>query len=100
MNLSHNEDEKHILKLAESYFQKGLWDKAVEECLKLLKSNPDHIAIYDFLGDVYVKKADHSQAFKSYNKILTDLINRGQNYKTAELFKKIAGLDRNQLGDE
>jgi tetratricopeptide (TPR) repeat protein len=100
MNLSHNEDEKNILKLADSYFQKGLWDKAIEECLKLLKSNPDHTEIYNFLGDVYAKKADHSQAFKAYNKVLTDLINHGQNYKTAELFKKIASLDREQLGEE
>src|SRR5665213_767894 len=97
MNNAHNQDEKDILKSAESYFHKGQWDKAAEECHKLLKSTPDPPEIHSLLGDIHVQQNDHPRAFNAYYKVLSDLMERGQTYKTTDIFKKIVSLDYHQL---
>jgi tetratricopeptide (TPR) repeat protein len=100
MNNSENEAKKNTLKTAERYFQKGQWDKVIEEYQKFLKSNLQDMDICSLLGDIYVKKNDHRQAFHEYNKVAADLINHGQTYKTTEIYKKIMGLDPRQLDAE
>ena len=46
------------------------------------------------------KKTSICRLLRNTAKSLADLINQGQNYKTTEIFKKIAALDQAQLNEE
>jgi len=93
-------DKKNIVKMAYIYFQEGRWDKAIEEYKKLLQLDPGDVNTHNMLGDVYVKKGSHREAFEAYSKVSTEFSSHGQTDKAVIVNKKIAALDTGALPAE
>ncbi len=63
-----NPEKTKTIKLAQSYFREGQWDKSLDEYEKIMavdKNDPDIIAA---VGDVYSKKKSFQSAFDFYLK--------------------------------
>ncbi|HTA75717.1 MAG TPA: tetratricopeptide repeat protein [bacterium] len=91
-------DEKiNIVKLAYLYFREGRWDNAIEEYRKLLEIDPEDMNVHKMLGDVYVRKNDHAQAYEEYSKVEAHFVQIDQTDKASLIQDKINRLDQNRL---
>ena len=51
-----SEDKAVLIKTAYSYYQKGDWDRAIEEYHKLADLDPKDLNVHNMLADIYAKK--------------------------------------------
>ncbi|MDI6781470.1 MAG: tetratricopeptide repeat protein [bacterium] len=61
--------EKH-LKLAESYYKKGMLDETIKEFQEILKRDPENIDIHKNLGSIYYQKGMKKEARLEFERVL------------------------------
>ncbi len=61
--------ERH-LKLAESYYKKGMIDETIKEFCEILKKDPENIDIHKNLGSIYYQKGMKKEARAKFEMVL------------------------------
>ena len=73
------------------YYQKGDYQKALEELMKAHNRVPDDPVIAEHIGDVYLKLGDRANAVSFYEKALS-LDKKGERKQNVE--EKLKGLEQ------
>jgi protein O-mannosyl-transferase len=58
------------INLGNAYYEKGMYDKAIEQARLALEKEPSGWDIYLLMGNIYMTKGDLSRAIEMYNKTL------------------------------
>ena len=88
-------DKEKMLGVAQKYILKGQSKKAVKELQKLLESSPTDSRLRLKLGDLYLKKGDHEEAFKEYLKVAELYQEEDLNVRAISIYKKILSINPN-----
>ena len=56
--------------LAEAYFQRGDFDRAIRHCLNIITDNPNWAGAYFLLGKIYEQKGQKASALKAFKDFL------------------------------
>jgi tetratricopeptide (TPR) repeat protein len=91
------DDKAMMVKMAFLYVQSGEWYKAIEEYKKLIGLDPEAAHVYNMMGDAYVKKNDHVEAFQAYLKSKELYDKQGQTNKIVAIDKKISKLSPEKM---
>ncbi|MBS1114637.1 MAG: Tetratricopeptide repeat protein [Nitrospirae bacterium] len=85
-------DKTTLIKEAQKYLAKGQLDKAVGEWEKIVKEYPDGNN-FNFIGDLYLKKNDKTNAIESFHKAANFFREEGFSLKALALFKKVLNIN-------
>ncbi|MCP4006055.1 MAG: tetratricopeptide repeat protein [bacterium] len=89
--------KRKALEAAQKYAQKGAYDKALKEYLKLLKADPQDPNIRLKIGDLYLKKGDKQAAIESYGQVAEQFSKGGFDAKAVAIYKQILRVDEDFL---
>ncbi len=85
MSLKKNE----LISAANTFFQQGRWDKAIEKYNLVLEIEPKNFNVFNMLGDCYLGRGDNANAFEVYLKAADILIEQGLINKAIAIYKKV-----------
>jgi tetratricopeptide (TPR) repeat protein len=87
-----SEDKAVLIKTAYSYYQKGDWDRAIEEYHKLADLDPKDINVHNMLADIYAKKGDVKEALQQYDLVAQGFDQKNQVDKVLQVYKRMLKL--------
>lgn len=82
-----------VIAVAQKYAEKGAYDKAIAEFLKVVKEEPDDVRTWLKVGDLYAKKGARQEATSTYLKVAEYYANQGFYLKAVAVYKQILKLD-------
>ncbi len=86
------EDKSALIKTAYSYYQKGDWDRAIEEYHKLAEMDSKDLNVHNMLADIYAKKGDAKEALKQYDLVAQGFDQKNQVDKVLQVYKRMLKL--------
>lgn len=86
-------NKNKIMANAQKYAEKGAYDKAVAEYLKVVKEEPEDVRAWLKLGDCYAKKGSRQEATSTYLKVAEFYGSQGFYLKAVAVYKQILKLD-------
>jgi len=86
-------EKSEIIKEAQKYLAKGQIDKAIAEWEKLTKEGTPDGAVYNTIGDLYLKKGDKKHSVEAYHKASQIFREGGFSLKALALYKKILNIN-------
>ncbi len=86
------EDKSALIKTAYSYYQKGDWDRAIEEYHKLAEMDSKDLNVHNMLADIYAKKGDVKEALKQYDLVAQGFDLKNQVDKVLQVYKRMLKL--------
>jgi tetratricopeptide (TPR) repeat protein len=86
------EDKAVLIKTAYSYYQKGDWDRAIEEYHKLADLDPKDLNVHNMLADIYAKKGDLPEALQQYDLVAQGFDEKNQIDKVLQVYKRMLKL--------
>jgi tetratricopeptide (TPR) repeat protein len=86
-------NKNKVMATATKYAEKGAYDKAIAEYLKVVKEEPDDVRAWLKLGDCYAKKGSRKEATSTYLKVAEFYGNQGFYLKAVAVYKQILKLD-------
>ena len=86
------EDKAVLIKTAYSYYQKGDWERAIEEYHKLADLDPKDLNVHNMLADIYGKKGDVPEALKQYDVVAQGFDEKNQIDKVLQVYKRMLKL--------
>lgn len=92
------EDKAVLIKTAYSYYQKGDWDRAIEEYHKLAEMDPNDLNVHNMLADIYAKKGDVREALQQYDLVAQGFDEKNQVDKVLQVYKRMLKLVPNDPG--
>jgi tetratricopeptide (TPR) repeat protein len=87
-----SEDKTVLIKTAYSYYQKGDWDRAIEEYHKLADIDPKDLNVHNMLADIYAKKGDSQEALQQYDLVAQGYDQKNQVDKVLQVYKRMLKL--------
>lgn len=87
-----SEDKAVLIKTAYSYYQKGDWDRAIEEYHKLADLDPKDLNVHNMLADIYAKKGDVQEALQQYDLVAQGFDQKNQVDKVLQVYKRMLKL--------
>jgi tetratricopeptide (TPR) repeat protein len=87
-----SEDKAVLIKTAYSYYQKGDWDRAIEEYHKLADLDPKDLNVHNMLADIYAKKGDVEEALQQYDLVAQGFDQKNQVDKVLQVYKRMLKL--------
>ena len=90
-----SEDKTVLIKTAYSYYQKGDWDRAIEEYHKLAELDPKDLNVHNMLADIYAKKGDAQEALQQYDLVAQGFDQKNQVDKVLQVYKRMLKLRPN-----
>jgi pilus assembly protein FimV len=90
-------DKNTVMREAQKFAAKGLFDKAIAEWKKLLKESPNDANIFNTIGDLCMKKDAKAEACDSYKKAADSLAADGFTSKAIALYKKVLNIDPKRI---
>lgn len=87
-----SEDKAVLIKTAYSYYQKGDWDRAIEEYHKLADLDPKDLNVHNMLADIYAKKGDAQEALQQYDLVAQGYDQKNQVDKVLQVYKRMLKL--------
>lgn len=87
-----SEDKAVLIKTAYSYYQKGDWDRAIEEYHKLAILDPKDLNVHNMLADIYAKKGDIPEALQQYDLVAQGFDQKNQVDKVLQVYKRMLRL--------
>ena len=89
------DDKAVLIKTAYSYYQKGDWDRAIEEYHKLADLDPKDLNVHNMMADIYAKKGDAKEAVQQYDLVAQGYDQKNQVDKVLQVYKRILKLTPN-----
>jgi tetratricopeptide (TPR) repeat protein len=86
------EDKAVLIKTAYSYYQKGDWDRAIEEYHKLADLDPKDLNVHNMLADIYGKKGDVQEALQQYDVVAQGFDEKNQIDKVLQVYRRMLKL--------
>lgn len=86
-------DKRRALQNALFYTQQGRLDKAIAEYQAILKADPNDLAVYNSLGDLYARIGARDEAIAQFQKLGDHFRADGLVLKAIAVYKKIIKLD-------
>ncbi|HTC21139.1 MAG TPA: tetratricopeptide repeat protein, partial [bacterium] len=86
------EDKTVLIKTAYSYYQKGDWERAIEEYHKLADLDPKDLNVHNMLADIYAKKGDAQEALQQYDLVAQGFDQKNQVDKVLQVYKRMLKL--------
>ncbi|MBS2026780.1 MAG: tetratricopeptide repeat protein [Deltaproteobacteria bacterium] len=86
-------DKNKIIEAATKFVQKGQYDKAIKEYLKLLEADPKDSRILQKIGELYQKKGDNAEAANYFLKVGESYTADGFFLKAVAVYKQVLKLD-------
>jgi len=86
-------EKSEIIKEAQKYLAKGQIDKAIAEWERLVKEGTSDGAVYNTIGDLYLKKGDKKHSVEAYHKASQIFREGGFSLKALALYKKILNIN-------
>lgn len=86
------EDKAVLIKTAYSYYQRGDWDRAIEEYHKLADLDPKDLNVHNMLADIYSKKGDVPDALQQYDLVAQGFDEKNQIDKVLQVYKRMLKL--------
>jgi len=74
-------------------YEKGQYDKAIKEYLKVVKEDPKDVRVWLKIGDIYAKKDAKSEAADTYMKVAKFYSDQGFYLKAVAVYKQILKVD-------
>ncbi len=90
-----SEDKAVLIKTAYSYYQKGDWDRAIEEYHKLADLDAKDLNVHNMLADIYAKKGDVSEALQQYDLVAQGFDQKNLVDKVLQVYKRMLKLTPN-----
>ncbi len=90
-------NKNKLLDNASKYLQKGLYDRAIKEFLKVLEADPNDIRVRLKLGDTYTKKQANTEAAQQYQMVAESYAKDGFFLKAVAVYNQILKLDGTQV---
>ncbi len=87
-----SEDKAVLIKTAYSYYQKGDWERAIEEYHKLADLDPKDLNVHNMLADIYAKKGDAKEALQQYDLVAQGFDQKNQVDKVLQVYKRMLKL--------
>lgn len=87
-----SEDKAVLIKTAYSYYQKGDWDRAIEEYHKLADLDPKDLNVHNMLADIYAKKGDVQEALQQYDLVAQGFDQKNQVDKVLQVYRRMLKL--------
>jgi len=84
-----SEDKTVLIKTAYSYYQKGDWDRAIEEYHKLADLDPKDLNVHNMMADIYAKKGDTREALQQYDLVAQGYDQKNQVDKVLQVYKRM-----------
>ncbi len=92
-----SEDKAVLIKTAYSYYQKGDWDRAIEEYHKLVDLDPKDLNVHNMLADIYAKKGDAQEALQQYDLVAQGYDQKNQVDKVLQVYRRMLKLVPNDV---
>ncbi len=86
------EDRSILIKTAYAYYQRGDWDRALEEYHKLVDLDPGDLNVLNILADIYAKKGDVKEALRQYDLVAQGYDQKNQVDKVLQVYKRMIKL--------
>jgi pilus assembly protein FimV len=86
-------NKEKVIAAAQKYVEKGQYDKAVKEYLKVTAEDPKDVRVLLKLGDTYAKNGDKGPATETYLKVSAIYSEQGFFQKAVAVFKQVLRLD-------
>ncbi len=86
------EDKSILIKTAYAYYQKGDWDRAIEEYHKLADLDSGDLNVLNILADIYAKKGDLQEALRQYDLVAQGYDQKNQVDKVLQVYKRMLKL--------
>ena len=74
-------------------YEKGQYDKAIKEYLKIVKEDPKDVRVWLKIGDLYAKKNAKGEATETYMKVAKFYSEQGFYLKAVAVYKQILKVD-------
>jgi tetratricopeptide (TPR) repeat protein len=74
-------------------YEKGQFDKAIKEYLKIVKEDPKDVRVWLKIGDLYAKKNSKTEATETYMKVAKFYSEQGFYLKAVAVYKQILKVD-------
>ncbi|HJZ86331.1 MAG TPA: tetratricopeptide repeat protein, partial [Polyangia bacterium] len=82
-----------VIASAQKYVEKGQYDKAIKEYLKVVQDDPKDIRIWLKVGDLYAKKGANGEAVETYERVAQTYSEQGFYLKAVAVYKQILKLE-------
>lgn len=86
-------NKNKILANAQKFAEKGAFDKAIAEYLKIVKEDPEDVRAWLKVGDLYAKKGSRKEATATYLRVAEFYASQGFYLKAVAVYKQILKLD-------
>jgi len=90
-------DKNKIIETATKFVQKGQYDKAIKEYLKLIEADPKDSRILQKVGDLYQKKGEPERAADYFLKVGESYTSDGFFLKAVAVYKQVLKLDDTRI---
>ncbi len=78
---------------AQRHAEKGNYDRAIEEYLKIVKEDPKDAAVFLKIGELFAKKGDKKEALAHFRQAADIFFQEGFDVKAAGVLKQILAFD-------
>jgi tetratricopeptide (TPR) repeat protein len=82
-------DREKVLAAAQSFVEKGKYDKAIAEYQKIIQEDPNDARTLLKIGDLHTKLAQHERAIETYERVGKYYAQQGFALKAIAVFKQI-----------
>jgi tetratricopeptide (TPR) repeat protein len=82
-------DREKVLAAAQSFVEKGKYDRAIAEYQKIIQEDPNDARTLLKIGDLYTKLAQHEKAIATYERVGKFYAQQGFALKAIAVFKQI-----------
>ncbi|MBI5481450.1 MAG: tetratricopeptide repeat protein, partial [Deltaproteobacteria bacterium] len=86
-------NKEKVIAAAQKYVEKGQFDKAVKEYLKVIAEDPKDVRVLLKLGDTHAKNGDKGPATETYLRVAAIYSEQGFFQKAVAVFKQVLRLD-------
>ncbi len=87
--MSNNSNKEKFISQAQKLVEKGQFDKAIREYLKIVAEDENDIRIWIRIGDLYVKLGQKNEAVENYKKVAQLYVQQGDPEKSIAVYKRI-----------
>jgi tetratricopeptide (TPR) repeat protein len=86
-----------VIAAAQKFVERGQYDKAIKEYLKITQEDPKDVRIWLKVGDLYAKADAKAEAIDTYQKVATFYSDQGFYLKAVAVYKQILKLDSQRI---